>query len=465
MPTEAGRGEHHVFRIPGADTSDRDPLQPGKHYLGIDAVAWFINKESGWFHDRMASGTLDVKLSGGLEKYQAALGTYELKGGTRVAPVFQRPVLPDRNFVGGPITLNASLTAIKRDTVVGSMLKSAASASLGIVAGMVQTATVAGPAKLLAAAGEDLIGGVRKVLSETGEKREPLFDFSGLEFSMQPKDMAGPEMFILLHRGAQLPKDRLTVGTQGELLLPFLNGAMLDDGAWLLLRLRRTSTYSGVRDWFEPTKQLRLRIRALVDDVESGIVDRAEALKRLKPSSTGDQTLFDEFSKLRAIISADGVLSEAEAGARIGELNAALVAARKAISAQDPAEFESALNHLSETLARGGRPTGAVERAFARGAADAIDTRRALLDEISATGAKGSKARRGRSAALPGMDADKLFMELGGVSHALDFGAAGPKSRGTGRSKATPALRAGGTSGKRARTAAGGSGEGGGSAG
>jgi hypothetical protein len=441
MPTNAGEGEHHVYRVAGANAEDRDPLQVGRHYIGIDAVAWFINKESGWFHERMASGTLDIVLSGGLEKYQAALGTYELKRGARVAPVFQRPVLPDRNFLGGPITLRASLTAIKQDTALGGMLKSAANASLGIVAGMVQTASVGGPAKLLADAGEDLIGGVRRILGETGEKREPLFDFhEGLEFTMQPHEVVGPEMFVLLHRGALLPQDKLSVARQGEIQLPYLNGRMLDDGAWLLLRLRRSSAYSGVRDWFESAKKLRRRIKDLVSDVANEVVEKADALKRLKPSSTGDQTLFDEFSKLRAIISADGVLSEVEVGVRIGELDAVFVAARKAISAQKPIEFETALHNLSETLNRGGSPTGPVERAFATSAANAIDTRRALSVQLLASASKAKKVQKiPQKGIAKNARANDLFRELGAVSQVLELGSVKLKPGGTAGVKATAA--------------------------
>ena len=203
-------------------------------------------------HGPMASGTLDIVMSGGLEKYQAALGTFELKSGARFAPVFDRSVLPDRNYRGGPLTVIASLTAIKKDTAIGGMLKSAASASLGIVAGMVNTATVAGPAKLLTVAGEDLIGGVKKVLNDTAQKREPIFDFSsGLEYSFRPESVVGPESFLLLHRGSQLSDSRLEVRASGQLLVPFHQGSPLEDGAWLLLRLRRSDEYSGVRDGVE----------------------------------------------------------------------------------------------------------------------------------------------------------------------------------------------------------------------
>ena len=376
MATEAGKGEHHVYRIlPGSGDSDK--LTAGKHYVGIDAVAWFINKKSTWFTDRISSGTLDVKLASGLEKYQAALGTFELKSGAKYAPVFERPVLPDRNYRGGVITLAASLISIKKNTAIGGMLMSAASASLNVVAGMVQTAAITGPAKLLTAAGEDLIGGVKKVLSETGEKREPLFDFSGLEYTVQPTAIVGPEIFLLLHRGATLDEKDLTVKKEGQLLLPFYKNILLDDGAWLLLRLRRTAEYSGVRDWYESARSLRSKLSNLVSDVSSGVITKEEALKKLKPSATGD-TLFDEYARLRSIIQNDGVLSELEASLRVGELKTALDAAQKAISQNNPDLLNESLSQLKTSLLQGKAPKGPIAKAFQAEATALLDYRRSL---------------------------------------------------------------------------------------
>jgi hypothetical protein len=364
MATEAGKGEHHIYKILPNPGSGAVKLTPGLHYLGVDAVAWFINKQSNWFSDRMASGTLEITLSTGLEKYQAGLGTFELKGGAMTAPVFESPILPDRNFVGGPITLNANLTAIKKDTVIAGLLKSAATATLGIAAGMVQTASATGPAKLLAVAGEDLVNGVKKVLSETGEKREPLFDFSGLQFSMQPDVLVGDQIFILMHRGAALDEKQLTVKTSGQILLPYLGTTVLNDGAWLLLRLRRSDEYAGVREWFSSRRTLRAKIEALVADVQSGVVAKGDALNQLKLSGTGSGTLFDDFAKLRVIIQNDFVLSERQAGAFVGELNAMIVAARNAISGQSPPQFKIELSGLHKDLSSGTPLRGDLGSAF-----------------------------------------------------------------------------------------------------
>lgn len=379
MATDAGKGEHHVYKIIPKDSTDQAKLTARSHYLGIDAVAWFANKASSFWSDRMASGTIDIKLSGGIEHYQAALGTFDLKDGARTAPVFQRPVLPDRNYRGGPITLTASLTAIKKDTVVASMLKSAANASLGIIAGMVETASISGPAKLLSAAGEDLIGGVKKLLTDTAEKREPLFDFAGLELTLQPSEIVGSVVYILLHRGALLDENSLEVRRHSQLLLPFHMNAPLDDGAWLLLALRRSDEYSGVREWQDAVRDLRGKIRDLVNDASAGFVSKEEALARLQPSVSGGATLFDEFARLRTIITNDGVLTEREAGFQIGVLWTMLTSARDSLKASDKNIFEDALERVKVSFTEGRSPGGRVAKTFEAQVAALASARRPFV--------------------------------------------------------------------------------------
>jgi hypothetical protein len=351
MATEAGKGEHRVYRIV-PNSPDHDPLMANHHYFGVDAVAWFINKDSSWFTDRMASGTLDLSIAS-VEKYEAALGTFELKDGSHIAPVFDRPVLPDRNYTGGFITFDASLTAIKKDTVIAGILKSAAAASLDVVQGMVQTATAAGPAQILGAAGGELIGGVKKFLSDTKDKREPIFDFSGIEITLQPEKIVGPEIYLLLHRGALLDEKSLSVQPQGQLTLPTVNGVILDDGAWLLLRLRRTLAYSGTRDWFSAARALRNRIDNLVNDFKNNVISQTDALQQLKPSQSGSSTIFDEFLRLRAVIQNDGVLTEQEASLYVGQLRTQIVGATQAIQQGSPAHLDSLLKATRQALSAG----------------------------------------------------------------------------------------------------------------
>ena len=353
---EAGKGEHRVYPIADPVTGDTGKLTARNHYVGVDAVAWYINKDSSWFSDRMASGTLEIKLAGGIESYPVALGTFSLKGGSKTAPIFDRPVLADRNYRGGVLTFAASLTAIKKDTAIAGLLKSAADASLGVVAGMVDTATLAGPSLLLSAAGSNIIGGVRTLLKDTGEKREPLFDFGGLEFTLKPEDVIGPRCYLLLHRGSQLDEKKLNIQKSGQLQLPFYDGAPLDDGAWLLLRIRRSDEYFGVRDWADATKKFRLNIGTLVDDVSSGMLSKEDALKEFQGSPGGDKTLLDDFIRLRGVIGADGVLTEREAVYHIGQLRIRLDAARRAITDGNKDLYYNAIKTVATALDQGEQP-------------------------------------------------------------------------------------------------------------
>jgi hypothetical protein len=48
---EAGKGEHRVYRVVPQDPNDTGKLTAGNHYVGVEAVAWFINKESSWLQE------------------------------------------------------------------------------------------------------------------------------------------------------------------------------------------------------------------------------------------------------------------------------------------------------------------------------------------------------------------------------------------------------------------------------
>jgi hypothetical protein len=217
----------------------------------------------------------------------------------------------------------------------------------------VQTATLAGPVKILGAAGEDIIGGVKGVLSDSAAQKEPFFSFSGLQYSLQPSDVIGPEIYVLLHRGDDLPEASLTVKKSGQLLLPYLNDAPLDDGAWLLLSIRRTIEFSGVREWFDTAKAFRLRLRSTLDDFNSGVITKDDALNHLKPGGSGNQTVFDDYSKLRGVISNDGVLTEAEAAVQITGLSESLNGARKSIEAGRAQTFMKDLSQVHVSLISG----------------------------------------------------------------------------------------------------------------
>ncbi|WP_438011783.1 hypothetical protein WME89_25945 [Sorangium sp. So ce321] len=85
----------------------------------------------------------------------------------------------------------------------------------------------------------------------------------------------------------------------------------------ILVRLRRSAQYSGVRGWFDRERALRAAVENVVDDVKTGALDAAAALPRLRPGAGGAETLFDDLRALRQIIQLDGAIHEAEAKLRV----------------------------------------------------------------------------------------------------------------------------------------------------
>ena len=47
---DTGKGEHGYYKI-NVEHTDQKPLKAKHHYVAIDAVTWFIQKESNWFSD------------------------------------------------------------------------------------------------------------------------------------------------------------------------------------------------------------------------------------------------------------------------------------------------------------------------------------------------------------------------------------------------------------------------------
>ena len=331
MNAPAGTGNHCVYPI--CIRGETEPLKPSEHYLGVDAASWYLNKESTFFHDFTASGTLEIAMASATEKYHAALGMFELAQGAKTAPIFDHPVLPDRNFRGGPLMIAVSLVSFRRDTVLSQILKTAASASLGIVSGLVETASKVGPQQQLAKAGETLVGGVRDLLQHQAEQRENVFGGSGIEINLQPDAIHGRTMYLLFHRGSALEPGRLSIQMTNVTSYPMYDNQALLDGAWLLLRLRRSDRYSGLRDWFDVERKLRIDVENVVHNVEDRVRPVSSGAAQLVPSTTGDTTLFDQFLELRRVIQSDGVLCEAEARERVAKLGEVFRNARAAVQA------------------------------------------------------------------------------------------------------------------------------------
>jgi hypothetical protein len=112
----------------------------------------------------------------------------------------------------------------------------------------------------------------------------------------------------------------------------FIDGSLLEDGAWMRLRLSRSDHYTGVREWYSSDRALKVDIASLVMDVQQDAKLKEDAMKMLRPSNTGDSTIWDKFVKLGTVILNDAFLSADEAALHVGELAGIIAAAKKANS-------------------------------------------------------------------------------------------------------------------------------------
>lgn len=359
--TIAGSGEHRPYMI--TPQPDNVLLAAQEHYLGVDAVSWYVNKESSWFTDRMATGILTILLAAGEEKYEVSLGMYELQAGAKIAPIFNRPVLPERVFRGGTVTLRAQLNGIAKDTRVAKLIKSTASATLGVVGGMVQTASPAGPYAPLVAAGGVLIGGLREIFDNSDEKLR-LFDPDGMEVTFRGNQIISAETYLLLHRGAALNRDKLAVTTGGDVPEVIHHGDPLRDGVWLLLRIRRVSEYPIERSWYQQFRKWTSDIVGLVDDVKNGVMTKDAAMATLSPGSEATPTIYDVYRRLRDQILNDGVLTQAEATGYAGTLSNYRRLAVSAIQNAQYDKFLEGLRNLRAGLEVGRAPNTEAEQIF-----------------------------------------------------------------------------------------------------
>ena len=350
MNTEAGKGASHVYRLDSAST-DNKPLKAGQHYVGVEALSWFVNKEGSWLKKKMGTATVQLTVNGD-EEYNSALGTFKLDNGAKVAPVFNKRVLKERNYRGDSIEFKVTLSMLKRDTAIGGLLRSAATTSLSIVSGMVETATITGPAKVLSAAGGSIVDGVNDLLKEDDVKADFFFE-PFIENTISAERIVGPETYLLFHRGADLDESLLKIDSNDEMVFPTYNGSQLKDGAWILLRIKRSDEYPDIRPWFERRRNLKGKITDLVNNVEDEIIDKANALKQFVPSDTGDQTIVDEYFKLRSFIRNDGVITPKQEALFVADIRSFVFSAKKAINGGDLSLFDGNKNPLVKVIKGG----------------------------------------------------------------------------------------------------------------
>ncbi len=377
MQTPAGEGEHEKYLLepPEVDESDKEPLAERIHYLGIDSVRWYVNDQRNFLYNKDASGTIKIGL--GDETYEVGLGKYQLKGGARTAPVHDRAVLPNRVYRGGKLTLKVFVRAIKSDRLHTKLLKDMSLASLTVVAGAVSAATASGPLAALLEAGKSLTGGIEEILKQ-GEKGKTVFDPGGVDITIGRDQIRGPETYLLVHRGARLLEDKLKLGGTSSNIRVLYEGRRLDDGAWVLFRLRRATRYGYARPWYRDEVAVRGELDDLMSRWRLGGVTADQVHEQLTPRP-GEKNLGNRILEVTGQIGKDPVLSYAESSVRKSALELPLKIALISVTAEDPSVYDAERDRMVSSLVEGRRPPGPVAEAIKAIAIDLAEDKTANL--------------------------------------------------------------------------------------
>ena len=359
-PASAGEGEPE-YLLPKVlpPSPDTAALTPRKHYVAVDALTWFVNKDPAFWNERMVSGTVEIVV--GEETFKVALGTYDLEDDTHKAPAFNKTLLDSRAYRGGNIRLQARIQGIQQDNAMGGILRSVSAASLNVVSGAVSTASVAGPAVVLKDAGTALVAGVQKVLAE-GKKGFAVFpEQDGISVDLLPSEIVGPTTYVLLHNGNGLNNIHLKVlaSNAGDFEV-WYDQRLLDDGAWILFRIRRSVTYGSERPWEAEAKRTRNAIDDLMAKWDLGSVTTERAIEQLTSFDEDNPTIADQVSAVCTLIGADYVLVERETLAFATAMRGLQKIAKKAAQDGTYATYLEERTKFVTDLEAGGAPTEAV---------------------------------------------------------------------------------------------------------
>ncbi|MFZ1730010.1 MAG: hypothetical protein WBQ23_00495 [Bacteroidota bacterium] len=339
---KAGNGNPHKYTILVDNTPSAPQYAPDKHYIGIDAVVWFVNDQSNFFTDRMVAGTIEITLNG--QNFPVVLGQYELKGGQQVAPIFDRALITSVPYRSGNIVLKAVIQGNRQNTMVGTLLKQMAVATITAVAGAVSLETGGVGGAALAAAGGTLVKGAQQVLSDNDDKKVNIFN--PFEITIHPvEDLRGTQSYILLHKGTDdLVAAEFAIASDAAGMDVQYDGRPFRDGAWLLLRLRRNDTYLGdPRPWLSDVDGVMNALDELIDSWNSSLISVEEVKRNLVKSASETPSVADQVGIATRRIRSDEALILSDRRKYAAVLRAYLQAAINSAGADDPRLYYDAV--------------------------------------------------------------------------------------------------------------------------
>ena len=349
FPLPAGEGEHKIYPILVQNSLE---LKNEEHYLSMYASSWYVNKESNWFSDRTITGTLSFQVPGNDKKFDVGLGTYELKGGAKFAPIFNKEVFPATRFKFNNITLQAFFHGIKKDTQLTKILKSSGDASLNIISGLANSASFASATQPLVAAGTNIVSGIQEIIQNADDKKFRIFDsYSGLSETMIGDQIKSFNEFRLLHRGTVLDLEKLGIRQEGSINIPTYESQPLEDGAWILIEMKLTKVFPYERPWYKKYEKLGYALEDIVEEVIIlDSLDKEEALMEFGTSKSSKPTLYDRYIELRGTIKDDHSLIKSERATFSLALREKYLNSKKAIIGNDKKILDNSSRNAFEVL-------------------------------------------------------------------------------------------------------------------
>jgi len=348
-PAKAGEGNPHKYIILADKSPSAIQFSVDKHYIGVDAVVWFVNSQSNFLTDRMVAGTIEVTING--QVFPVVLGQYELKGGQQVAPIFDRALITSIPYQSANVVFKAVIQGNRQNTMVGTLLKQMAAATITAVAGAVtlEAGGVGGVA--LASAGGVLVDGAQQVLSDNNDKKVTIFN--PFEVTIHPVDeLRGAQSYVLLHKGTDgLDAAKLTIATGANGTDVQFDGKPFRDGAWLLLRLRRNETYLGdPRPWRSDVDGVKSAFDELIDSWKSSLLSLDDVKSNLSRSTSESPTVADQVGIVNRRINADEALLRSDRRKCAAVLRAYLQAAIGAAASGKPQDYYDAVAAIEGTV-------------------------------------------------------------------------------------------------------------------
>lgn len=329
LDTPAGNGNLNVVPIKTGSI----PISSGEAYFKVSVARWFVNKSSSFFRTRTVSGIATITFStyDQIIPLTVVLGEYDLKDGQKTSPVFDTPIIPCRCLRSDIFGVTLDIYAVSRDTVPGRLLREAAVAGTAIAATALSTVTGGAAVLALVAAGTTLAASVGDVLKQGATTTGHYLHFA--DNQVKAKDL-GETTYILVHRGAHLDNDKVSIIDNNGTLTVMYNNQELLDGCWVLLEVEIGKRYSGApRPWKQRQDRFDEEIRDMMSDWNRGRLDQ----NQVKINLEGNMN--EEYLAFRSLIRDDEVLTKVERDSQVGVIEKVYEAAKKAVEANNPAAF------------------------------------------------------------------------------------------------------------------------------